>query len=134
MLTNSSENLIGSELLKNHKLTIDYTNKKVDKIISYTQDSILKNSLKEYKKNFSSTLSHLIKFNADKPDILIKDITKQFCFKFKNYLDRQDLLNSSKNSYLQKFKEVIGFLIENKHINENPIRVVPTRSRTDHPQ
>ena len=76
---------------------------------------------KNTKKNFSNALSHLIKFNAGKPNILIKDITKPFCFKFKNYLDRQDLLNSSKNSYLQKFKEFVGFLVENNHIVENPI-------------
>ena len=83
----------------------------------YTNKYKKKNTIK----NFSSTLSQLLKFNKDKPDILIKNITKPFCFNFKNYLDRQQLLNSSKNSYLQKFKEVVGFLVENKHIKENPI-------------
>ena len=39
----------------------------------------------------------------------------------KNYFEKLELKNSSKNSYLQKFIEVVSYLVENKFIKENPI-------------
>jgi len=71
-------------------------------------------------KNFITTLSHLKNFNNGK-ELLVKNITKEFSFNLKNYLDRLNLANSTKNSYLQKYKEVVAYLVENKHINDNPI-------------
>ncbi|MCD4819114.1 MAG: site-specific integrase [Candidatus Cloacimonetes bacterium] len=82
----------------------------------YYEDKYIK---KTTKKPFQNTVKHLRDFAGS--NIKIAQINKSFCFRFKNYLDKTNLKNSSKNSYLQKFKEVIAFLLENKIIKENPI-------------
>jgi site-specific recombinase XerD len=84
--------------------------------IKYYEDRYKNNNTK---KPFQNTIRHIQQFGGR--NINISVINKSFCYKFRNYLDKTDLKNSSKNTYLQKFKEVIGYLIDNKIITENPI-------------
>ena len=82
---------------------------------NYYEDKYSKSTTR---KPFQNTLTHLKKFSGKKTTI--ESINKNFCFQFKNYLDKTDLKNSSKNTYLQKFKEVVLILVDEKKLIENP--------------
>jgi len=75
---------------------------------------------KTTQKPFQNTLTYLRKYSG-KSEPKLEGIDMKFCNGFRNFLDRADLENSSKRTYLQKFKQVINFLLEEKYIKENPI-------------
>lgn len=129
IIAHASRMITQLEAMYKHDLNLDFmTKNNVDEVqkesnfLSIFQKYYIdKYSKKTTQKNFDSTLYHLKKFNLNKPAILLSDLDKVFCYNFKNYLDRQKLMNSSKNSYLQKFKEFINYLLDSNLIKENPL-------------
>ncbi len=79
--------------------------------------------------NWDSTLKHLINYSGE--TITFKDITPEFCEGFKDYLltkvkirEEKLLSKNAASSYFNKFKAALNQAMDDKIINDNPVKRV----------